>query len=130
MKEAILIIIGALISCGTTWFLDLIKFNREEKIYYKRKKEDVLLASINYVQNFVAKINIYKQNKYLPNTEREKYNMLLVQIKMYAGKKLQEKFYKMLGEIMYDINNSGDTFKNEDIDNYINLVRKELKIED
>ena len=43
MKEAILIIIGALISCGTTFFLDWIKSKREERIRIRQKREDIYL---------------------------------------------------------------------------------------
>lgn len=38
MKEFLLVLLGALISCGTTWFLDWLKSGREEKAYYRRKK--------------------------------------------------------------------------------------------
>ena len=54
MKEAILIIIGALISCGTTCFLDWLKFGREEKVYYRRKREETYLEMIDNIDTFIC----------------------------------------------------------------------------
>ena len=39
MKEVLLVLLGAFISCATTWLLDWLRCNREEKIHHKRMKE-------------------------------------------------------------------------------------------
>ena len=69
MKDILLVLIGAIISCGTTFFLDWIKCGREEKIYYKRKREETYIEMQDYITDLNAHWNEVK-NKFLNNDLR------------------------------------------------------------
>ena len=130
MKDILLVLIGAIISCGTTFFLDWIKCGREEKIYYKRKREEVLLSSINYIHDLYAKLDIYRQRKDFPNSEREKHNLMLAQVKMYTAKKIQTKFYSIMSHVIGNINGVNAKADETLVDDYIKIIKQDLKIED
>ena len=48
-------LLGGLISCGTTFFVEWKKCNHEEKLYYKRKKEETYIE----MQDFLTELNAH-----------------------------------------------------------------------
>ena len=126
MKEVLLILLGALISCGTTWFLDLIKFNREEKLYFKRKREETYLEMQDFITDLNAHWNELK-NKFLNNDLRLKYNALRSKTHTYCKKEIVDYFYGRANDLM--TGNRKDDLQ-ERMDNFINMIRSDLKIED
>ena len=126
MKEVLLILLGALISCGTTWFLDLIKFNREEKLYFKRKREETYLEMQDFITDLNAHWNELK-NKFLNNDLRLKYNALRSKTHTYCKKEIVDYFYERANDLM--TGNRKDDLQ-ERMDNFINMIRSDLKIED
>lgn len=126
MKEVLLILLGALISCGTTWFLDLIKFNREEKLYFKRKREETYLEMQDFITDLNAHWNELK-NKFLNNDLRLKYNALRSKAHTYCKKEIVNYFYGIANDLM--TGNRKDDLQ-ERMDNFINMIRSDLKIED
>lgn len=126
MKEFLLVLLGALISCGTTFFLDLIKCNREEKLYYKRKREETYIEMQDYITDLNAHWNELK-NKFLNNDLRLKYNALRSKAHTYCKKEIVNYFYEIANDLM--TGNRKDDLQDR-MDNFINMVRQDLKIED
>lgn len=126
MKEAILIIIGALISCGTTFLLDCIKFNREEKIYYKRKKEEAYLEMQDFITDLTAHWKELKSN-YLSNELRLKYNALRSKAHLYGKKETVDIFYELATDLM--TGKHDETYQKRNLD-FINLIKEELNIKE
>ena len=126
MKEIICIILGALISCGTTFFLDLIKCGREEKIYYKRKREETYIE----MQDFLTDLNAHwaELKKHLLNNDlRLKYNALRSKAHTYCKKEIVDYFYDIANDLMTgEIGND----LQERVDNFIGMIRQDLKIEE
>ena len=78
-------LIGAFVSCGTTFLLDLIKCNREEKTYYKRKREETYIE----MQDFLTELNAHWHElrvHNISNTIRIAYNSLRGKAHIYAKK--------------------------------------------
>lgn len=126
MKEAILIIIGALISCGTTFFLDWIKCNREEKLHYKRKREETYIEMQDYITDLNAHWNELKNNV-LSVDLRLKYNALRSKAHTYCKKEIVDYFYGIANDLM--TGNRKDDLQYR-MDNFINMIRVDLKIEE
>lgn len=127
MKDAILIILGALISCGTTCFLDWLKFNRDEKVYYKRKKEEVYL----FVCDLIYRIST-SNGEYIKGLNKaELYEIisnLAVKLEIYASSKIHKYFMENIAEEL-SIENK---FKisEEKLKKIIELIRNDLNIKD
>lgn len=126
MKEAILIIIGALISSGTTWFLDWIKCNREEKLYYKRKREETYIEMQDYITDLNAHWAELK-NKYLSNELRLKFNALRGKAHIYGKKEITDLFYDIASDLM---TGKKETNYQERNDTLLNMIKQDLTIED
>jgi hypothetical protein len=126
MKEAILIIVGALISCGTTFFLDWIKCTREEKRYYKRKREETYVEMQDYITDLNAHWAEVKNN-YLSTELRLKYNALRSKSHIYGKKDITELFYGLTSDLMAGKRECNYQERNEQL---INMIKQDLKIEE
>ncbi len=125
MKEALLVLLGALISCGTTLFLEWLRYRREEKLYYKRKKEEAYIEMQDFLVDCCAHWNELKTG-YVSVDIRLKYNSIRTKAHIYAKRDITDEFY--------DIANSLMTGKREHCndrnDKLIAMIKEDLKIED
>ena len=119
------VIIGALISCGTTFFLDCIKSKREEKLHYKRKREETYIEMQDFITDLNAHWNELKKN-FLNNDLRLKYNALRSKAHTYCKKEIVDYFYEIANDLM-----TGKIEDNiqERMDNFISMIKRDLKIE-
>lgn len=126
MKEVLLILFGAVISCGTTAFLDFVRHNRDEKSYYKRKKEEVYLE----MQDFITDLNAHWKElrvSQVNNDIRNKYNALRAKAHIYGKKETVDVFYDLANDLM--AGKPDENYQTRD-SNFICMVKKDLKIED
>ncbi len=126
MKEIILVLLGAIISCGTTWFLDFIKSNRDEKLHYKRKREETYLEMQDLLVDYFAHWNEVKVGR-INQDLRIRYNNLRSKAHIYAKKEITDAFYDIANNIM-----SGEIQEDyaERNDRLIQMIKDDLKIED
>ena len=123
MKEAILIIIGALISCSTTWLLDWIKCKREEKLHYKRKREDIYLRFYRLVVTAYKireeGLDLRDKDVIIPN-----YIELETEMELYGSSKIN----RILSQsTLYG--KTVETYTKEDIEELITELRTDLGID-
>lgn len=129
MKEAILIIIGALISCGTTCFLDWLKFGREEKVYYRRKREETYLEMIDNIDTFICAD--IAQHFQLDNATKlsEIGNDIRAKAKLYAKKEIASEYYRLMRDLIED-NKGGDGFTFAKWDKLVSDIKEDLNIKE
>ena len=123
MKEAILIIIGALISCGTTFFLDWIKSKREERIRIRQKREDIYLRFYRLVVTAYKVreegLDLRDKNVIIPN-----YIELEAEMELYGSSKINSLLLKNMQK-----GKTVETHTKEDIEELIQELRTDLGIE-
>lgn len=105
MKEVLFILLDALISCGTTWFLDWLKFGREEKVHVKRNREITYVELLGYITHINARRKLMIEKHSFSDEERAKYNSILIQCKLNATEKIANGFYQLMEIVINDINN-------------------------
>lgn len=130
MKEVLLVLLGAFISCGTTWLLDWLKFCREERVHVMRNRETTYIELLEYITHTNANKKLMIERREFPDTEKAKYNNILVKCKLYATEKIANDFYTLMGIIIQDINSGEYTNTKAMYDNLFIEVRKELDIKD
>lgn len=123
-------LLGGLISCGTTFFVELVKFKRDDELHTKRNRENIYLELLKYITHINANRKIFIENHTFPDEEKAKYNNILVKCKLYGTKKLSDKFYNFMRIIINDIENTMYTNTDINYDDIFEEARKELKIED
>ena len=126
MKEVLLVLLGALISCGTTMFLDWIKFNREERIHHKRKREEVYIEMQDFIVSCCAHWDYLKIGQVDIET-RIKYNNLRTKAHIYGKKEIVDKFYNIANEMMTGKNIDGLNGSNDDL---IKMIQEDLNIKE
>lgn len=120
------VLIGAFISCFTTFCLDWIKFNREEKIYYKRKKEETYIEMQKFITDCMGHWHEVK-NGHICGELRIKYNNLRPNAHIYANQTITDEFYDLASDMMTGKNKETYDERNNHL---IDAIRKDLKIED
>ena len=123
------VLIGAFISCFTTFCLDWIKFNREEKIYYKRKKEETYIEMLDIITNYCANLNYMKKTKSLGLERRREFNAIRTKASLYANKKIADDFYNLMATLFDEILGNG-SFNDKKRQELTDNIKKDLKIED
>lgn len=126
MKEFLLVLLGAIISCGTTWFLDFLRYRREEKIYYKRKKEETYIKMQKLITDFMGRWNEVKQG-HICKELRIKYNDIRPEAHIYANQSITDEFYNFVNDLLKGVNKDGYNKRNDFL---IEAIRKDLKIKD
>lgn len=130
MKDFLLVLLGAIISCGTTYFLDWLKFERDEKLHIKRNRENIYLELLRYVTHINANKKFMIENRNFPDEEKARYNNILVGCKLYGTSRVAGKFYQLMEIIINDINNATYTNTSKTYDDLFVEIRKDLNIED
>lgn len=54
------VIIGAVLTAGFTWFIEYLRAKREEKLYLKRKREEVYLKLLDLLSEYTE---LHRDNK-------------------------------------------------------------------
>ena len=126
MKEFLLVLLGAIISCGTTWFLDFLRYRREEKIYYKRKKEETYLSICSIIYKLTG-----SEGHYIKDSNWEAfYDQIMdltVSLEIYASRKVYTFFAKKIIKELSLKNNYN--VSDETLTSFINLIKEDLKLE-
>ena len=129
MKEAILIIIGALISCGTTCFLDWLKSGREEKAYYRRKREETYLEMLESIDDiFDVRISKHFQPDKPVNIKKSTANFS-ARIRLYCKKDIADYYHRLMTKLIeYSKDKDGFTFAKWD--KLVSDIKEDLNIKE
>lgn len=126
MKEVLLVLLGAFISCATTWLLDWLRCNREEKIHHKRMKEEVYVEMQDFVVECCAHWRDIKTGR-LSNDIRIRYNNIRSKAHIYGKKEIVDKFYDIADDMMHGKNTEELGNGNDEL---IKMIQKDLNIKD
>lgn len=119
---AIGVVIGVLITSIITGISDAIKYNREEEIYYKRKKEEAYIKCINFITN----IEFSESKTNCKGITHENIIQMLTELKLYASYNIYNKFEYLA----HDIIKQQSSINRDKIDEFITLLRNDLNIKD
>lgn len=87
------VIIGAVLTAGFTWFIEFLRVRRDEKLYLKRKREEVYVKLYDFLMRLEKDIRIRK-NTYMSEETKNYYNNLEMQT-IWASNKVSDKFYDL-----------------------------------
>lgn len=125
-KDFSLVLLGALISCGTTWFLDSLRFKREVKIKNREMRKDVYQALYEF---FIA---TYKfRNNDIKKEDIKNYNY--VELETKAELFASNEFNKTLVNFVMQKPEHERTIEflsKDEIGTLQGIIRKDLMIED
>ena len=128
------VIIGAILTAGFTWFIEYLRAKREEKLYVKRKREEVYVKLYDFLMRLEKDIRIRK-NTYMNEETKNYYNNLEMQT-IWASNKVSDKFYDLCEALCQSANdykkdvNKAHNKNNKKILAFKDYIRKELSIKD
>lgn len=128
------VIIGAILTALFTWFIEFLRAKREEKLYIKRKREEVYVKLYDFLMRLEKDIRIRK-NTYMSEETKNYYNNLEMQT-IWASNKVSEKFYDLCEALCQSANdykkdvNKTHNKNNKKILAFKDYIRKELSIKD
>ncbi len=118
------VIIGAVLTAGFTWFIEYLRAKRDEKLYVKRKREEVYLKLLDLLNEY---IELHNDNKTPNDVEMKefwvRYKQLRPAVKVYASQHIEEWFLESLNETFYG------AIKGQ-VNSLAKEIRKELGIKD
>lgn len=129
MKEVLLVLLGAFISCGTTWLLDWLKSEREEKAYYRKKKEETYLEMIENIDTFICADIIQRFQPDNATNLSEIGNDIRAKAKLYAKKEIASEYYRLMRDLIED-NKGGDGFTFAKWDKLVSDIKEDLNIKE
>ena len=128
------IILGAILTGGFTLIVDLIKSNREEKTYIKRKRESLYQKMYDFSMRFEKDIRT-KKNTIMSKGTKDLWNE--IQIKSIFGKQsTMETFYDLYEDLQENLEKSANNIievhiqNNQRILEFYSHIKKELGIKD
>lgn len=128
------IILGAILTGGFTLIVDLIKSNREEKTYIKRKRESLYQKMYDFSMRFEKDIRT-KKNTIMSKGTRDLWNE--IQIESIFGKQsTMETFYDLYEDLQENLEKSANNIievhiqNNQRILEFYSHIKKELGIKD
>lgn len=125
-KDFLLVLLGALISCGTTWFLDGLRFKREVKIKNREMRKDVYQALYEFF------VTTYKlRNNDIKKEDIKNYNYVELQTKveLFASNEFKEKLIGFV-EQKPEHERTIEFLTKDEIGVLQGIIRKDLMIED
>ena len=123
MKEAFFMFLGAFVTTGFTFLLNLYDSKREDKIHLRGKREELYME----LYDFLMKYNSQPQKDSIPRELAIFSNE--IQVKMiFASEKVSKFYYDLCNRIRTKLDEK-DTIK-EQIINFQKLIRTELGIKD
>lgn len=128
------IILGAILTGGFTLIVDLIKLNREEKTYIKRKRESLYQKMYDFSMRFEKDIRT-KKNTIMSKGTKDLWNE--IQIESIFGKQsTMETFYDLYEDLQENLEKSANNIlevhiqNNQRILEFYSHIKKELGIKD
>lgn len=128
------IILGAILTGGFTLIVDLIKSNREEKTYIKRKRESLYQKMYDFSMRFEKDIRT-KKNTIMSKGTKDLWNE--IQIESIFGKQsTMETFYDLYADLQENLEKSANNIievhiqNNQRILEFYSHIKKELGIKD
>ncbi len=128
------IILGAILTGGFTVIVDLIKSNREEKTYIKRKRESLYQKMYDFSMRFEKDIRT-KKNTIMSKGTKDLWNE--IQIESIFGKQsTMETFYDLYEDLQENLEKSANNIievhiqNNQRILEFYSHIKKELGIKD
>ena len=127
------IILGSFLTGGFTWFCDWRRFNREEKLYLKRKRESLYQKMYDFSMRFEKDIRTKKIPQMSQGT-KDRWNE--IQIESIFGKhSTMEYFYDLYEDLQNNLEISPNIIEvhqenNRRILEYYALIKNELGIKD
>jgi len=128
------IILGAILTGGFTLIVDLIKSNREEKTYIKRKRENLYQKMYDFSMRFEKDIRT-KKNAIMSKGTKDLWNE--IQIESIFGKQsTMETFYDLYEDLQENLEKSANNIievhiqNNQRILEFYSHIKKELGIKD
>lgn len=129
MKDALLVLLGALISCGTTLFLDWLKFGREDGVYYRKKREETYLEMLEILEN-VFWVKTFEHIHCTPDIDlKETTDKLNAKAQLYVKKQIADDYHKLITDL-YRNNNGEKGFTFSKWEKLVSDIRKDLNIKD
>lgn len=126
MKDALLVLLGALISCGTTWFLDSLRFKREVKIKNREMRKDVYQALYEF---FIATYKFRNNDIKKEDIKNYNYVELETKVELFASKEFKEKLIGFVEQKSED-ERTIEFLTKDEIGVLQGIIRKDLMIED
>lgn len=128
------VIIGAVLTAGFTWFIEFLRAQREEKQHLKRKREEVYLRMLKILY-LIRNEGLNCQNKSISKEREKEMEECYAPINLYASRKIKDIYNFTAKSIdVFFMQSSQDTKPLETakntIDTFIDLIRKEVGIED
>ena len=128
------IILGAILTGGFTLIVDLIKSNREEKTYIKRKRESLYQKMYDFSMRFEKDIRT-KKNTIMSKGTKDLWNE--IQIESIFGKQsTMETFYDLYEDLQENLEKSANNIIEVHIQNNLRIlefyshIKNELGIKD
>lgn len=128
------IILGTILTGGFTLIVDLIKSNREEKTYIKRKRESLYQKMYDFSMRFEKDIRT-KKNTIMSKGTKDLWNE--IQIESIFGKQsTMETFYDLYEDLQENLEKSANNIievhiqNNQRILEFYSHIKKELGIKD
>ena len=128
------IILGAILTGGFTLIVDLIKSNREEKTYIKRKRESLYQKMYDFSMRLEKDIRT-KKNTIMSKGTKDLWNE--IQIESIFGKQsTMETFYDLYEDLQENLEKSANNIievhiqNNQRILEFYSHIKKELGIKD
>lgn len=128
------VIIGAILTALFTWSIEFLRVKREEKLYIKRKREEVYVKLYDFLMRLEKDIRIRK-NTYMSEETKNYYNNLEMQT-IWVSNKVSEKFYDLCEALCQSANdykkdvNKTHNKNNKKILAFKDYIRKELSIKE
>ena len=116
------VLVGSIITTLFTWFLDYLKNGREEKGYFRRRKEEVNVQALDLFMAIHIDSN-WGQSDLSENEKKRKFG-LCPMINFYASEKIKDKYFRILNEILsyqFDVERL-----NEDINVLVESMKKDI----
>ncbi len=116
------VLVGSIITTLFTWFLDYLKNGREEKGYFRRRKEEVYVQALDLFMAIPIDSN-WGQSDLSENVKKRMFG-LCPMINFYASEKIKDKYFRILNEILsyqFDVERL-----NEDINVLVESMKKDI----
>lgn len=133
MNDALLILLGAVITTGFNWFIENRKRKKDDELYLKRRREEIYTKCYTFLMASDCHFNNFRLERKLTRDLSIMYNEIQA-IMIFSSLKISELFYYTVREIK-------DNIKNNDFDEayvlnhkkvleFLGEIRKEMGIKD
>lgn len=128
------IILGAVLTGGFTWFIEISKSSKDEKLYLKRKREALYQKMYDFSMRYEKDIRT-KKNIWMSKDTKDLWNTIQVD-SIFGSQKTMDWFYDLYAEFQENLMKSPNNIKRVHNKNHKKIlefyvhIKKELGIED